>query len=124
MHRLLLFVTMAFRLLVAGICAAGVLSPVLTAAPAAAASDERVISGAELARHARANDCWMAIRGGVYDLTSFLPRHPSRPEIIAAWCGREATQAYDTKTKGRRHSERADKMLPGYRIGSFAPDSR
>ena len=124
MQRLFLFVTVAFRLFVAGIWAAGVLSPVLTAAPAAAASDERVISGAELAQHARANDCWMAIRGGVYDLTSFLPRHPSRPEIIAPWCGREATQAYDTKTKGRRHSEYADKLLPGYRIGSFAPDSR
>jgi len=86
---------------------------------APAESTGRVISPEELAKHARPDDCWMAIGGGVYDITKYLPEHPSRPEIIEPWCGKEATRAYETKTKGRKHSEAADKLLPAYRIGTF-----
>lgn len=72
---------------------------------------------AEIGRHAVAEDCWMAIDGQVYDLTAYLPEHPSRPSIILPWCGREATEAYRTKSKGRAHSPAADAMLSEYRIG-------
>ncbi len=82
--------------------------------------DRRIVSAAELARHARSDDCWMAIRGSVFDLTKYLPEHPSRPGILEPWCGKEATQAYETKTKGRRHSPEADRLLAGYRLGAFA----
>ncbi len=81
-------------------------------------STDRVISSQELAQHARSDDCWLAIRGGVYDITKYLPDHPSRSGVVEPWCGKEATQAYETKTKGRKHSEAADKMLPTYRIGA------
>ena len=84
-------------------------------------SNDRVISAEELASHTRPDHCWMAIRGSVYDITNYIPDHPSRPEIIQPWCGKEATEAYETKTKGRKHSEAADKMLPAYRIGTFKP---
>jgi cytochrome b involved in lipid metabolism len=107
MRRLYVIATLAFWLMVAGTWAG--------------ASAERVIVAAELARHATPQDCWMAIRGSVYDLTSYLPDHPSRPEIIEPWCGKEATQAYETKTKGRPHSSAADQLLPALRIGAFAP---
>ena len=81
---------------------------------------EKTISPAELARHAMPNNCWMAIRGSVYDLSAYLPEHPSRPDIIEPWCGKEATQAYNTKTKGRPHAPYADELLGKYRIGAFA----
>jgi cytochrome b involved in lipid metabolism len=119
MRRLYVIATLAFWLMVAGTWAGAFLSPVVADAPAASA--ERVIVAAELARHATPQDCWMAIRGSVYDLTSYLPDHPSRPEIIEPWCGKEATQAYETKTKGRPHSSAADQLLPALRIGAFAP---
>ena len=64
----------------------------------------------------------MAIRGGVYDLSAYLPEHPSRPELVLPWCGKEATEAYNTKTKGRPHSPYSDELLNKYRIGKFAPD--
>ena len=108
--------TVAFCGLVAALAIGAAIAP--GAAPADAA--DRVISAEELARHARSDDCWMAIRGGVYDLTKYLPDHPSRPEVIEPWCGKEATLAYETKTKNRKHSEMADRMLPAYRIGTFA----
>jgi len=79
------------------------------------------ISAAELARHATPQDCWMAIGGQVYDLSAYLPRHPSEPEVIEPWCGRDATQAYQTKLMGKPHSARADGLLPGYLRGPLAP---
>lgn len=74
---------------------------------------------AEVAAHARADDCWMAIGGEVYDITAYVERHPSEPELLLPWCGREATEAYRTKTRGRPHSARADALLPQYRIGTL-----
>jgi P-type Ca2+ transporter type 2C len=47
----------------------------------------------------------------VYDMTKHLPGHLSRPEVIKAWCGNEASEAYETKTKARKHSAATDKML-------------
>lgn len=83
-------------------------------------SAETSISRDELARHASADDCWMAIDGVVYDLTDYLPRHPTPPSVMTPWCGREATQPYRTKGYGRPHSPAADAMLPEYRVGRLA----
>ena len=74
---------------------------------------------AEVARHATEDDCWMAINGKVYDLSAYLPEHPSRPDIILPWCGREASEAYRTKMKGRPHSGMADQLLETYDMGSL-----
>ncbi len=87
--------------------------------PAPAA--ERLLSLAEVAAHGVPEDCWMAIDGQVYDLGAYLPEHPSRPAVINPWCGREASQAYHTKGKGRPHSAEADQLLATFRIGRLAP---
>lgn len=118
MRKLFLASTATFWVIVIGFWAGSALTPVAQQ-PAVAA--EREITAAELASHAKPDDCWMAIRGGVYDLTSYLPDHPSRPTIIEPWCGREASDAYNTKTTGRAHTGEADAMLPKYRIGRFLP---
>ncbi len=75
------------------------------------------ISLAEVARHASAEDCWMVIQGTVYNLTAYLPEHPTKPSIILPWCGQEATEAYQTKNKGRAHSPRAHEALTNFSIG-------
>lgn len=85
--------------------------------PAEAVSGSRSLS--EVARHRTADDCWMAIDGQVYDLSSYLPDHPSAPEVIIAWCGREASHAYHTKNRDRAHSPRADRLLAEYRIAAL-----
>ncbi|HEU4344280.1 MAG TPA: cytochrome b5-like heme/steroid binding domain-containing protein [Candidatus Binatia bacterium] len=90
----------------------------------AAIAADKIISPAELARHALPSDCWMAIRGNVYDLTSYLPNHPSPPNIVLPWCGKDATEAYNTKTKGRPHSPYADELLAKYRIGTLGKNVR
>jgi cytochrome b involved in lipid metabolism len=86
-------------------------------APAAPA--DIAISLDDVARHARADDCWMAIDGAVYDITPYVERHPAEPEVLLSWCGREATRAYRTKLSDRPHSARADGLLTQYRVGSL-----
>ena len=51
----------------------------------------------ELSRHNTAADCWMAILGNVYDLTSFLKTHPGGPELLVRFAGKDATRAFQQK---------------------------
>jgi len=118
MRRLYLYATAVFWLLVSAVAIVGHWSPVADRGHPPAT--ERLIPVAELARHALPEDCWMAIRGSVHDLSAYLPEHPSRPNIVVPWCGRDATEAYETKTLGRRHSAQADELLARYRIGRLA----
>ncbi len=122
MRRLFAVATLSFWLAVAALWLAAWLSPA-EEAPQAVASGEPRYTAAEVARHDRAEDCWMIIDGVVYDLTAYLPEHPSRPDVIEAWCGREASEAYRSKMRGRAHSPYADGLLPGYRIGVAAADA-
>jgi cytochrome b involved in lipid metabolism len=114
-RRLFILSTLLFWLAVGGFWAAARWMP---DAPDAAAADESY-SLAEVAAHGSPADCWMAIGGQVYDFTAYLPRHPSDPALFTRWCGKEATQAYQTKTKGRPHSPYADQLLRNYRIGTL-----
>src|SRR5690348_3672961 len=122
MRTLFVTATAAFWTMVIAFWAAGTWAPRAGQQPAAAT--ERMIPASELARHARPEDCWMAIRGSVYDLTAYLPDHPIRPLVIEPWCGKEATEAYNTKAKGRPHSKEADALLVQYHIGRYVPDAR
>lgn len=111
--------TLAFWIAVGAIGLAARLSPAPEPARLPPPAAERIIGAQELARHASPEDCWMAIAGGVYDVTDYLPGHPSEPELIMPWCGKEASEAYATKGKGRPHTPRADELLKSYRIGVF-----
>jgi cytochrome b involved in lipid metabolism len=71
----------------------------------------------DVARHSRADDCWMTIDGQVYDVSAHLPQHPTSPEVIVPSCGTDATTAFHTKNRGRPHSARASTLLQQYRIG-------
>jgi len=75
------------------------------------------ISLEELARHDSADSCWKAIDGRVYDITDYINFHPTDPEVVIDWCGKEATDAWYDKGNGRPHSARATAMLADYFIG-------
>lgn len=98
--------------------AVGALAP----QPVAGAGAERpptVVTQEELAQHNRPDDCWMAIRGKVYDFSRYIPRHPTPPVVMTQWCGRDATEAYETKGYGRPHSPGADAMMDEYLVGTL-----
>lgn len=77
------------------------------------------IDAATLAQHGSLDDCWMAIEGKVYDLTNYVPQHPTPPFVIEPWCGREATEGMRTKGYGRDHSPTAWAMLEPYQVGAY-----
>jgi cytochrome b involved in lipid metabolism len=117
MRRLVFFSTAVFWLivLVLALTTGNDGEPVGNDRPSAIA--DKLMTMAEVARHASSEDCWMVIDNRVYDLTAYLPEHPSKPSIILPWCGKEASEAYKTKTKGRSHSSQADQDLANYAIG-------
>lgn len=58
-------------------------------------SPSRIVSTSELARHTSARDCWVAVRGVVYDFSSFLNEHPAGPRAILDVAGTDATKLYE-----------------------------
>lgn len=118
MRQLFLAGTVLFWL---AVIAAKVLGDLHPPVQAGAGEAERSFGLAELALHADESDCWMAINGKVYELSSYLPDHPSRPSVILPWCGKEASEAYRTKMKERPHSPQADRLLEIYYIGPLRP---
>ncbi|GAB3316303.1 cytochrome b5 domain-containing protein [Haliea atlantica] len=79
-----------------------------------------VISLEELAVHNSEADCWMAIEGKVYNLSDYLPKHPTPASMLVPWCGKEATEGMRTKGYGRDHSPMAWEMLQAYEVGTLA----
>jgi cytochrome b involved in lipid metabolism len=122
MKKLIWSTFVAFWASVITILALAWLAPDETVATAAEPDGERVVTLAELAEHATPDDCWMAIRGRVYDFSAYIPQHPTPPAVMTAWCGKEATEPYDTKGYGRPHSPAADALLDHYFIGVLAGD--
>ena len=63
----------------------------------------KVVTVAELASHNTQANCWVAYNGTgtdfVYDITSWLPRHPGSAAAIAPFCGtaEEFTAAFSRK---------------------------
>lgn len=63
------------------------------------AYDVPPVSSAELAKHASPSDCWVAIRGVVYDVTPLVAGHPGG-SVLAAACGTDATTAFESRPMG------------------------
>ncbi|WP_232547235.1 cytochrome b5 domain-containing protein [Propioniciclava soli] len=88
------------------------------AAPAAAeASPAVAYSLAEVATHADAASCWVAIDGGVYDLTEWVGRHPGGAPRILGLCGTDATERFRAQHADRT---RPNAALASFRIGDLA----
>lgn len=122
MRRLFMVSTVLFWFAIAGFWAGSLWLSGDSGAQAVAAEDP-TYTLAQVAQHATRSDCWMAIRGQVFDFTAYLPQHPADPAVFLAWCGKDATQAFETKNKGRPHSPYAEQLLPKYRIGRLGKGS-
>jgi cytochrome b involved in lipid metabolism len=61
----------------------------------AKANHKRVITDEELAQHNTVGDCWIALRGKVYNLTEYVAYHPGGAEILEESFGRDATALFD-----------------------------
>lgn len=46
-----------------------------------------MLSGSAIAKHKSADSCWLVIHGKVYDVTSFLDKHPGGRAILLKQAG-------------------------------------
>lgn len=68
----------------------------------------------DIAAHNTAADCWFAINGKVYGVSSFIAKHPGG-EAILKGCGLDATEMFE----GIPHSEKAVGLLENYYLGDL-----
>jgi len=68
----------------------------------------------EVEKHISETDCWIVVRGLVYDCTRFLEDHPGGPQSILITAGTDTTEEFDAI-----HSEKAQDMLKDYLIGQL-----
>lgn len=78
----------------------------------------------ELLRHSSKNDCWIAIRGNVYDVTLYLKDHPD--DFIVQGCGIDATRQFEKRItqSGALGADTAVEVLKNYYIGKFVKTSK
>jgi len=68
----------------------------------------------ELSKHSTPNDCYLGISGNVYDVSSYISRHPGGRRTITENCGKEVTSIF-----ARIHSNRAWDILKKYKVDSL-----
>lgn len=73
----------------------------------------------EVGLHNKQEDCWMVIRGKVYDVTTFYT-HPGG-EAILEGCGTDATSLFESRPmgSGTPHSNIAEQALLNFYIGDL-----
>ncbi|KAI5862458.1 FMN-dependent dehydrogenase-domain-containing protein [Durotheca rogersii] len=49
-----------------------------------------------VSEHSSQDSCWMVLHGKVYDITSFVPKHPGGRSILLKNAGRDASVAFDS----------------------------
>ncbi|WP_309624645.1 cytochrome b5 domain-containing protein [Methylibium sp.] len=72
----------------------------------------RNVTRAEVAQHNRFEDCWIIIRGKVYDFNEWKDRHPGGPFVARMFAGKDATAEF-----GDFHSPLAVKHMTHFWIG-------
>ncbi len=70
----------------------------------------------DVSSHGTALSCYTAVRGNVYDLTSFIAKHPGGEGKILSICGKDGTAAFEAQHGGR---SRPEATLDGYKIGTL-----
>ena len=94
-------------------------APVVPVAPTSSG-----FSSSEVAKHNKLSDCWFIIGGKVYDITEYIKSysHPGDNETMTPYCGKEATNAFETKDKSKPkdHSGEAYDALGDYYVGDLA----
>lgn len=91
--------------------------PKPTAPPPTSDGGAKTYTLAQVQTHSTQDSCWAAINGSVYDLTTWIPRHPGGPQRIIGLCGKDGSAMFNQK---HGSSSRAQAALVLLKIGTLA----
>jgi cytochrome b involved in lipid metabolism len=77
----------------------------------------------EITRHTSEGDAWLVHSSRVYDVSSFLERHPGGRDILVKNCGKDVTELMDA-VDVHKHSKIAHGWLKKYYIGKVREEVR
>lgn len=77
-------------------------------------SDQPAYLFAEVQTHNTPSDCWSVVNGNVYDLTSWVSKHPGGAAPIRGMCGTDGTAGY---TGQHGNSKKIQATLILFKIG-------
>lgn len=76
-----------------------------------------VITDEELVKHSTTDNCWVKVDQKVYDVTKVIPIHKGGEKAITNWCGKDASEAFNTRGGNGPHPATAminlEKLLMG-----------
>lgn len=82
-------------------------------------ASEKEFKMEEVAKHSISKDCWIVIKNKVYDISSYIPKHPTPETTLTKYCGKIADIGWDTKDKKSPHSRAAKRLLDRFEVGAF-----
>lgn len=68
----------------------------------------------EIAKHNSKTDCWTAVKGKVYDITTYIPKHPGGEKQIMQVCGKDGTFLFEDQHAG---DKKPNNILASFEIG-------
>lgn len=82
--------------------------------PPVVLAGERRVSRDEVSQHASFDDCWIIIRGKVYDFSEWKDHHPGGPFVARMFAGKDATAEF-----GDYHSILAERHMAYFCVGTL-----
>lgn len=70
-----------------------------------------------VATHNTQSDCWTTINGSVYNVTSWISKHPGGAGAIIGLCGKDGSSAFNGQHGGDR---RPASELASFKIGALS----
>ncbi len=91
-------------------------SPAPSGTTGGTASGQLALSAQEVAKHNSASDCWSVVNGNVYNLTSYIQRHPGGQSALKNICGKDGSAAF---TNQHNNQGKPNNVLQGFLIGAL-----
>lgn len=77
----------------------------------------KIFSVTDVATHNSEASCYTIVRGNVYDVTAFIPKHPGGSDAVLAGCGVDNTETFVKKHGGK---EEMETVLETMKVGTLA----
>lgn len=80
---------------------------------ASSAASPRIIRISSLSKMTSRQSCWVSVYGTVYDITTFVDRHPGGSGILMRQCGTEIGDMFDSVGHPKSALKHVEKLMLG-----------